>query len=188
MSQNRGVVDFVCRQVRADLERPGNALVTPDRIYDHFRDRLHERRESAGLADAVVPYYERAVVEIFDEADRAAALRTVKLLCLLEASPLERPRSAAELATMLLAKVSDLEPAANVSYLEEVVLRPLVARGAYVSGQPRCADHVLGRGRGRAAVALEGRVTAARAELNLADRRMVATLIELGATPSLPWT
>ena len=59
LSQNRGVVDFVYRQVRADLARPYDALVTPDRIYDHFSDRLHERRESARLADAVVPYYEQ---------------------------------------------------------------------------------------------------------------------------------
>ena len=186
LSQNRGVVDFVYRQVRADLGQPCNALITPDRIYDHFSDRLRERRESARLADAVVPYYERAAAEMFDEADRAMALRTVKLLCLLAASPLERPRSAAELAAMLLAKVSDLEPAANAAYLEDVVLGPLVARGAYVVARPGAPITYLVEVGADAAVALEARVTSVRAELNQADRRMVATLIELGATPNLP--
>jgi hypothetical protein len=186
LSQNRGVVDFVCRQVRADLTAPCSSLVTPDRIYDHFRDRLHERRESARLADAVVPYYERAVEEMFDPTDRPLALRTVKLLCLLAASPLERPRSAAELAGMLLAKVSDTEPAVNVAYLEEVVLRPLVARGAYVvasTGSPVTYSVEVGAD---AAVTLQARVAAVRAELSESDRRMVATVVELGSTPSLP--
>ncbi len=186
LSQNRGVVDFVYRQVRADLGQPCNALVTPDRIYDHFSDRLRERRESARLADAVVPYYERAAAEMFDEPDRAIAMRTVKLLCLLAASPLERPRSAAELAAMLLAKVSDLEPAANVAYLEGVVLGPLVARGAYVVAGPGVPTTYSVEVGADAAVALEARVSSVRTELNPADRRMVATLIELGATPNLP--
>ncbi|MGH9105424.1 MAG: DUF6079 family protein [Acidimicrobiales bacterium] len=74
LSQNRGVVDFVYRQVRADLARPAGSLVTPDRIYDHFSDRFHERRESARLADAVVPYYERAAEEIFEARGRFPGL------------------------------------------------------------------------------------------------------------------
>ena len=186
LSQNRGVVDFVYRQVRADLARPYDTLVTPDRIYDHFADRLHERRDSARLADVVVPYYERAVQEMFDEADRLLALRVVKLLCLLAVSPLERPRSAAELAGLLVSRVSELDPAANVSYLEEVVLRPLVARGAYVVATPGPpATYTIEAG-ADAALVLEARLGAVRAELNLADRRMVATLVELGAAPNLP--
>ena len=37
------------------------------------------------------PYYERAAAEMFEEPDRNLALRAIKLLCLLAASPLERP-------------------------------------------------------------------------------------------------
>jgi hypothetical protein len=186
LSQNRGVVDFVYREVRADLARPYDALVTPERIYDHFADRLRERRDSARLADVVVPYYERAVEEMFDKADRSLALRVVKLLCLLAASPLERPRTAAELAALLVSRVSELDPAANVAYLEEVVLQPLVARGAYVVAAPgRPTTYTVEVG-ADVALVLEARLGAVRAELNLADRRMVATLVELGATPNLP--
>src|SRR5262252_3000533 len=53
-SQQRGVVDFICRQLRGDAaagiepwqDRDQGELVTPDRIYDHFRSRLHERVET----------------------------------------------------------------------------------------------------------------------------------------------
>jgi hypothetical protein len=186
LSQNRGVVDFVCSQVRAELEAPATALVTPDRIWDHFAERLAERRQTAPLASAVVPYYERAVAEMFEEPDRELALRTVKLLCLLSASPLERPRNAAELAGMLLAKVSETDPAANVAYLEQVILTPLVGRGAYiVENAGEAATYSVEAG-ADAAVALEARLAAARAELNESDRRMVATLVELGSSPNLP--
>ena len=186
LSQNRGVVDFVCRQVRTDLAAPASALVTPDRIWGHFSERLGERHQTARLAAAVVPYYERAVGEMFEERDRGTALRAVKLLSLLSASPLERPRTATELAGMLLAKVSGTDAAANVAYLEEVILGPLVARGAYVvsfAGDPRTYTV---EAEADAAVALEARLSAARAELNESDRRMVATLVELGSSPKLP--
>jgi|GEM_PF-2061830 len=188
LSQNRGVVDFVYRQVSADLGAEASTLITPERIWDHFQERLSERWETARLAAAVVPYWERAAGEIFGPADAALALRAVKLLCLLSVSPLERPRSAAELACMLLTKFSATDPSANAKYLEDVVLAPLVARGAYVTalaGQPVTYSVEAGAD---AAVALEARLQAARAELSEADRRMVSTLIELGSTPQLPLT
>lgn len=64
-----------------------------------------------------------------ERSDGELALRTVKLLCLLAASPLERPRTAAEPAFMLLSRVSDLDPAANAVYLERAVLEPAVPGG-----------------------------------------------------------
>jgi hypothetical protein len=186
LSQNRGVVDFVHRQVQAVLESPASALVTADRIWDHFQERLMERRETARLANAVVPYWERAVHEMFEKPDAKLALRAVKVLSLLSVSPLERPRSAAELAAMLLARVSETDPVANVTYMESVVLERVVARGAYVvalSGKPTTYSVEAGAD---AAVALEARLQTVRAELSEADRRMVTTLEELGSTAQLP--
>jgi hypothetical protein len=186
LSQQRGVVDFVCRQVRADLHQPYDHLVTPDRVYDHFRGRLHERRETAGLADTVVPYFERAAGEVVDEEDVDLALRAVKLCCLLAASPLERPREAAELAGMLLARVSDVEPSANVAYLEQAVLAPLTRRGAYLVADPGPPATYRVEVGADAAVVAEGRVAQARAETRPSDRRVVATLSRLGSSPTLP--
>jgi hypothetical protein len=204
-SQQRGVVDFICRQLRGDAsagiapwqQRGYLELLTPDRVYDHFRPRLHERIETRRLAETVVPYYERAVEELFDEpADRVLGLRAVKLLCLLAASPVERPRSAPELADLLLTRLSALDPSANVSYLERAVLAPLVARGAYVvdrqgpsgplsgeQGPPRVYTVELEADAAEVALARQAQ---ARAELSPGDRRVLRTLVELGSSATLP--
>lgn len=194
-SQQRGVVDFICRQLRGDAstgiapwqQRGYLDLVTPDRVYDHFRPRLHDRIETRRLAETVVPYYERAVEEIFDApGDRALALRAVKLLCLLAASPVERPRRASELADLLLTRLSALDPSANVAYLERAVLEPLVARGAYVvdrAGPPRVYTVELEADAAEVALARQAQ---ARAELSPGDRRAVRTLIERGSSATLP--
>lgn len=186
LSQQRGVVDFVCRQLRADLDRPYDCLVTPDRVYDHFGDRLHERRETSRLADTVVPYFERAAPELVDGADVDLALRAVKLCTLLAASPLEAPRTAADLAGMLQERVSLMDSSANVAYLEQAVLAPLTRRGAYLvsdAGPPVTYRVEVGAD---AALVAEGRLSQARAETTPADRRVVATLARLGSSPALP--
>ncbi|MGH9114783.1 MAG: DUF6079 family protein, partial [Acidimicrobiales bacterium] len=186
LSQQRGVVDFVCRGLRDALDRPCTELVTPDRVYDHFAGRLHERQETSRFAGTVVAYYERALGELVDPEDRDLALRTVKLLCLLAASPLERPRSAAELAGMLQARVSDIDPAANVTYLEAAVLGPLAERGAYLvvhPGPPATYEVDAGAD---ATLVFAARARQVRAELHRSDRRLVSALAELGSTPSMP--
>jgi hypothetical protein len=187
LSQQRGVVDFVCVGLRAALDRPCTELVTPDRVYDHFSSRLHERPETARLASTVVGYYERSLGELVDVDDRALALRAVKLLSLLAASPIERPRTAAELAGMLQARVSELDPGANVTYLETAVLRPLVERGAYMVAHPGPPTTYAVDAGADATLVFQARVTQVRSELNRSDRRLVSTLTDLGSAPWLPF-
>ena len=186
LSQQRGVVDFICGRLRDSLGRGYAELITPDEVFDHFRGRLHERSESARLADGVVPYYERAVGELVEPADTRLAVRAVKLLCLLTASPLERPRSAAELAFMLLVRVSDLDPTINAAYLEQAILAPLVDRGAYVVAKPGPPTTYAVEPEADAALVASNRLAQARAEVAPGDRRLVATLVELGSSPVLP--
>lgn len=186
LSQQRGVVDFICTRLRQCLDRGYAGLVTPDDVFDHFRGRLHERAETARLADTVVPYIERAAEELVDEADRELTLRTVKLLCVLAASPLERPRTAAELAYLLLARMSDLDPSANPRYLEHAVLSPLVERGAYVVADPGPPRTYTVEVDADAAIVARARVAQVRADTAPGDRRLVATLVELGSSAVLP--
>ena len=186
LSQQRGVVDFICSRLRQCLDRGYAGLVTPDDVFDHFRGRLHERVETARLADTVVPYVERSVEELVDEADRELALRTVKLLCVLAASPLERPRTAPELAYLLLARMSDVDPTANPRYLEHAVLTPLVERGAYVVADPGPPRTFGVEVDADAAIVARTRVDQARADTAPGDRRLVATLVELGSSTVLP--
>lgn len=186
LSQQRGVVDFICTRLRQCLDRGYAGLVTPDDVFDHFRGRLGERAETARLVDTVVAYVERSAEEVVDASDRDLVLRTVKLLCVLAASPLERPRTAAELAYLLLARMSDLDPTANPRYLERAVLAPLVERGAYVvsdEGPPRTWTVEVDAD---AAIVARARVAQVRADTAPGDRRLVATLVELGSSPLLP--
>jgi Family of unknown function (DUF6079) len=194
-SQQRGVVDFICRQLRGDpaagipawQERPADDLLCPDRVYDHFHARLRERVETARLAETVVPYYERTAPALLeDPADRELALRAVKLLTLVAASPLERRRDARELAGMLLCRVSALDPAANAAYLERSVLEPLARHGVYVvarsEGRAATYEVELEADAGLAAARL---VEQERARLQPDDRRVVDMLLDLGGTPAL---
>jgi hypothetical protein len=186
LSQQRGVVDFICGRLHGVLDRSYNQLVTPDEVFDHFRGRLQERPESARLAETVVPYFERALRELVDDEDQELALRTVKLLCLLAASPLERPRTAAELASMLATRVSDVDPAANVAYLSAAVLEPITAQAAYVVAQVGPPTTYTVQLDADAALVAKSRAAQIRAELSARDRRLVATLYALGSTPQLP--
>jgi hypothetical protein len=186
LSQQRGVVDFICRRLRDVLDRGYSQLVTPDEVFDHFRGRLQERPESARLAETVVPYFERALGDLVDDEDQVLALRTVKLLCLLAASPLERPRTAAELASMLVVRVSDIDPAANVAYLSAAVLEPIASLGAYVVAQAGPPTTYSVQLDADAALVAKSRAAQLRAELSAGDRRLVATLYALGSTPQLP--
>jgi hypothetical protein len=184
LSQQRGVVNFICRRLAASLDRPYTSLITPDEVFDHFRGRLHERHETARFADVIVPYFERVAGELVDPGDEELAVRAVKLLCLLAGSPLERDRTPAELAWMLLARVSDLDPSANAAYLDQGILRPLSDSGAYMVAKADGTYTVeLGAD---AAVVARTRVAQARAEVIRGDRRIISTLVELGSTPTLP--
>lgn len=197
-SQQRGVVDFLCRQMLGDAaaglpawaERGYTELLTPDRIFDHFRSRLAERSETRSFTEAVVPYWERAVGEVFDApADADLALRATKLLALLAASPLERPRTGRELAHLLLQRVSSINAETNVTYLEQEVLARLAARGAYVVAKPAGLglppSYSIELEANAAEVALT-RTRQARAELASGDRRVIRSLLALGSSYGLP--
>src|SRR5215472_115041 len=195
LSQQRGAVDFICRQLRGDpaagiaawQERPAADLLCPDRVYDHFAGRLRERVETARLAETVVPYYERAAPALLqDPADGELALRAVKLLTLLAASPLERRRDARELAAMLLVRMSSVDAEANAAYLERAVLEPLAGHGAYVVAHPAGATTAYEvELEADAGLAVARLVEQERARLQPDDRRVVETLLDLGGSPAL---
>jgi Family of unknown function (DUF6079) len=197
LSQQRGVVDFICRQLRGDeaagiepwLDQPADRLLGPDRVYDHFQARLRERVETSRLAETVVPYYQRTLPTLLEaEPDRELGLRAVKLLTLLAASPLERRRSAEELAELLLCRVSALDPKANAGYLARAVLEPLAAHGAYVVelAPPGVAASYEVALEADAALTAARLLEQARAQLEPEARRVIDSLMELGASTSVP--
>ncbi len=140
-SQHRGVVDFIHYQLGGDrgrdiephLDRPATSLLTPDLIYDHFRDRIRENPETAPFHDRVEAFYLREAGKLFqDPDDRAMALRLVKILILASICPLETTFTARKLAEMLLEPVSSLDPEVNYQYVAGILKR-MHRDGAYIT-------------------------------------------------------
>lgn len=143
-SQHRGVVDFIYHQLTGDPNRgwegmmslPANQLLTPDAIFDHFRERIREIPDLNPFVEVVFKTLEREIPRIFqDSRDQRIAFKAVKILILVELSPLEKRLSLPRLAQMVNEPVSNLEETLNYRYLEEAILEKLLKEGSFVSRQ-----------------------------------------------------
>lgn len=138
-SEHRGIVDFIHCQVKGDANRgvPGmlsgspGELLTPDIIFDHFRDRIRETVEFRSFSEKVYDYFEREAERLFDEEQREMALRLVKLLVINAISVHQRRLTVEEAARALLCRMTLLDPEINYSYVGEL-LDKMVKFGAYV--------------------------------------------------------
>lgn len=141
-SQHRGVIDFIYHQLSGDANRhwqgmldlPANSLMTPDTIFDHFRERIQEIPDLNPYIETVYKTLEREIPTLFDdEGDRRIALKVVKMLILVELSPLEKRLTIPRLALMVNEPVSKLDSSVNYTYLKEAILDRLVQEASYVS-------------------------------------------------------
>jgi hypothetical protein len=115
------------------LDLPSETLLGPEVILDHFRVRIHETLETAPYISVVLAFYEKELPRIFPDAeDRDTALRLLKILILGAISPIRRRRTVAQLAEMVLYRVTDLDPAANYDFIRDL-LESMRQRGAYIS-------------------------------------------------------
>lgn len=139
-SQHRGVVDFIHYRLAGDsrrsiepfIERPAEQLLTPDYIFDHFRDRIRETVETSPYSEQVFRYFEREIGNIFsEEEDARTALRLLKILILGALVPGKKQFSPEELATLLLYRFTEMESQVNYEYIEEL-LEKLRIHGAYL--------------------------------------------------------
>ncbi len=151
-SKTRGFVDFIHYQIGGDkargitgiLDEPGETLLCPDRIFDHFLDRMKSTIEILPYIETVFAHYlKEAGTIVPDERDRRFAIRLIKLLILQHVSPLRREFSVAQLTEMLLERITDIDPDANYEYTADIG-DLLVSRGGYLvasqaPGQPRRA-------------------------------------------------
>ncbi len=139
-SQHRGVVDFIHHRLRGDegrdiegmLEKSCLELLTPDKIFDHFTDRLREMVETSPYYEKVYGYYEQEISHLLPEEDEEAGLKAVKLLILFRISPIVRQYNVRDMANMLLYRVTDLDPAVNYEHLNDILSR-LQTAGAYLA-------------------------------------------------------
>ena len=150
-SKTRGIVDFIHYQIKGDpdrgisglLESPYQTLVFPDRIFDHFLDRIKSTIETLPFVETVYAHYAREMESIVQEAqDRTFGLRLLKLLILQEISPARRPFTVQQLTEMLLEPVTDLDPEVNYQYTSDIV-DLLCKRGGFVAAldAPEVEEH-----------------------------------------------
>ncbi len=140
-SQHRGVVDFIHYQLKGDpgrniegmMDLTCDCLLTPDRIFDHFRVRIKERVELNPFSEVIYKFYEDEMNKIFDdEADLNLAYRVLKVLILSAVSPVKKRFMVKDIAEMLLYRITDLESSVNYQYVRDILER-LYNEGAYIS-------------------------------------------------------
>lgn len=132
-SQQRGVIHFVFNEAGKSLDSPPDMLITPDRIFDHFEERIREIPEFSVFARVVYDYYQTHINEIFTkQALYETALSLIKLMILTEISPLEKRKTARELAELSLKRISTFTSQINYDFIANAVLEPLAAHQMYI--------------------------------------------------------
>lgn len=132
-SQQRGVIQFVFNEMQKHLESPPDLLITPDRIYDHFEDRIREIPEFSSFARVVFDYYKTHINEIFNREKAAeTAKNIIKILILTEITPLEKRKTAKEIAELSLKKISTFSSQINYEFISKAILEPLVSHQMYI--------------------------------------------------------
>lgn len=194
-SQHRGVIDFIHFRLTGDpsrgiepfIDRQAAELLTPDYIFDHFRDRLRETVETSPYSEQVFHHYEREVERIFEDAvDGRVALRVLKLLILGAVARAPRSFSVNELTVLLLYRYSGLESVVNYDYISEI-LKKLLAHGAYLSAQEKDGKTLYTIDlKADVNLLLEKKLHQLKNELLPGDRRMIEGLLPWADESYLP--
>ncbi|PIP11638.1 MAG: hypothetical protein COT45_01405 [bacterium (Candidatus Stahlbacteria) CG08_land_8_20_14_0_20_40_26] len=140
-SQHRGMIDFIHYQLKGDpdrkikgmLDEDATNLLSPDRIFDHFLERIKESKETSPYYSKVYMYYETNIENIFPfPREREIAMRVVKLLSLVEMSGTMERLTYKEITDLILEKLSLLSPESNYLYIKERILERLEEDSPYV--------------------------------------------------------
>jgi len=138
-SQHRGIIDFIHYRLKGDprrnfsglLNEDPHTLLTPDRIFDHFQDRIREMVETNPYLEKVYSYYQQEMRDILDPEDQETGLALIKLLILFKISPLATRYTVEDMANMLLHQVTDLDPEVNYQNIGDI-LEKMHQNGAYI--------------------------------------------------------
>lgn len=184
-SQHRGVIDFIHYRLAGDpgrgiepfIDNSDLELLTPDYIFDHFRDRLQETVETNPYSEQVFHHYEREAEKIFsDPEDAQTALRLLKILILGAVARDPQSYSVNELTALLLYPYSILESAVNYEYISGIMGK-LMAHGAYLTvaekeGEPYYSIDL----KADIGLLLDKKLSQIKAELPPGDRRVLEGL------------
>ena len=138
-SQHRGIIDFIHYRLKGDesrditgmMDSDAAELLTADKIFDHFVGRIREMMETNPFYTKVFKYYKQEIDSLLDSDEQTIGLKLIKLLILFAISPINKKYTVKEISNMLFIKITDLEPAVNYEYIEDILNR-LYQHGAYL--------------------------------------------------------
>ncbi|OQY27545.1 MAG: hypothetical protein B6244_10210 [Candidatus Cloacimonetes bacterium 4572_55] len=142
-SQRRGTVDFIHHQVKGDpsrritgiLEEDFTNLLTPDRVFDHFEDRLRDSPQLRKYYELYHEYFYKRIHRLFseDKSDALHSLRLIKILILLKISDIQSQRTLRQLAHMLLYQaLSGISGGVNYDYLSGHLIQKMIDELSYL--------------------------------------------------------
>lgn len=114
LSRQRSLVDFVLSEVKGSkagegvLDKDEMHLITPDRIYLHFQDRMKEDPTKRDIFDIIYAYYmglegdgKGRVSELFEGEEKEYAIKLINLMTLLKVLDLEEDYTVRDLTYMI---------------------------------------------------------------------------------------
>ena len=120
LSRQRSIVDFVLSEVKGNLDEGGTTkgildedftkLVTPDRILNHFQERIRELSDKREYFDTIYSYYmgpeglgNGKVKDLFkdNESDQETASKLIDVMTLLKINELEKDYTVRDLTYMI---------------------------------------------------------------------------------------
>ncbi|MDW7679115.1 MAG: DUF6079 family protein, partial [bacterium] len=140
-SKARGMVEFFYNSlhaVDAETQQPyienyANVLITPDKVFDNFFDKIQENQATHDFIDLIYKNFVKEIPLIFQQPDQAeadeiqdeihAAYAIVKILILTEIAPGLKKLSIGKLAELTGKGVSQLEQEANLNFIQHILTK-----------------------------------------------------------------
>jgi len=160
LSRQRSIVDFVLSEVKGNLDEGGKTkgimdedflkLVTPDRILNHFQERIRELSDKREYFETIYSYYmgpeglgNGKVKELFkdNDTDRETACKMIDVMTLLKILDLEKEYTVQDLTDMIQ------YPKMQGDFAEEKVNRILLKmydKGRFIEIDPSNSDSNVG--------------------------------------------
>lgn len=110
LSRQRSIVDFVLSEVKGNADEDFLSLVTPDRILNHFQERIRELSDKKEYFDSIYAYYmgpegigNGKIKELFkdNESDKKTACKLIDVMTLLKILDLEKEYTVRDLTYMI---------------------------------------------------------------------------------------
>lgn len=138
-SKARGMVEFFYNSLHAVdpetkipyIENSANVLITPDKVFDNFYDKIQENQATHDFIDLIYKNFVKEIPLIFKESETEdaeeihdqiqAAYAIVKILILTEIAPGLKKLSIGKLAELTGKGISQIEQDANINFIRHIL-------------------------------------------------------------------